>query len=629
MGKLLWVTAPLVAGALYALARAARGKGLSARSLNVGSSLLLLAYVLVTAGLGIFWVANQQLPVFDLHYLFGYGTVLLVAVHLWFNLPTALRHLRRRQPPAGPASAPLRIGSWVAGGAALLGAFALGTRHGRTEVSVSWPQPSSSAVDRGPLDVVARYHELSSHSPSGVMGRAPSVEWGQPPPTKSYPDAPRVALPPPDASASSRSTSVAIAGLPVARSAVALDRRALGSILFHANGVTERRGGLLLRAAPSSGALFAGELYLAVREAEGLEPGLYHYEPVAHALERIAADGEALLALAGAPVRGPAAVVALTAVFRRTGHKYRDRAYRYITADAGHLLENLRLAAAEAGTAAWPMPAFDDGEVARALAVDATEEGALALVPLVPCLAAEACSGPAARTATGFRFAPAPEQAPSLGMTGLVHQATSLRAAATVPPETLPAAAATVALPPAELAAGALLATIAARRSVRDFASDPIGAAELGSLLRNATAPPLALSRAVRASVVAVRVDGVPAGAYRYLPAAHRLVRTRDGDLAKDARAAALAQDVIGDAAAVMVLTLDRAALADEGARGYRHGFLEAGMVGERWLLDAAARGLGACPVGAFYDEEAAALVGVDPAREWVVHFAAVGRRAR
>jgi hypothetical protein len=43
-----------------------------------------------------------------------------------------------------------------------------------------------------------------------------------------------------------------------------------------------------------------------------------------------------------------------------------------------------------------------------------------------------------------------------------------------------------------------------------EFASDPIGAAELGSLLRQATAPPLALARAVRASVLAVRVDCVP-----------------------------------------------------------------------------------------------------------------------
>ena len=60
-------------------------------------------------------------------------------------------------------------------------------------------------------------------------------------------------------------------------------------------------------------------------------------------------------------------------------------------------------------------------------------------------------------------------------------------------------------------------------------------------------------------------------------------------------------------------------------ARAWRHGFIEAGMVGERLYLAGAALGLGVCGVGAFYDDEASALVGVDPTREWVVHFAAVG----
>ena len=40
--------------------------------------LLLLFYFAATAGLGIFWVARQELPVFDWHYLFGYVTLVLV-----------------------------------------------------------------------------------------------------------------------------------------------------------------------------------------------------------------------------------------------------------------------------------------------------------------------------------------------------------------------------------------------------------------------------------------------------------------------------------------------------------------------------------------------------------------------
>ena len=78
MPKLLWVALPLLLAAGLIATQALRRRPLSRHAVNVWSSVLLLAYVLTTAGLGIFWVANQQLPVFDWHYLFGYGTVLLV-----------------------------------------------------------------------------------------------------------------------------------------------------------------------------------------------------------------------------------------------------------------------------------------------------------------------------------------------------------------------------------------------------------------------------------------------------------------------------------------------------------------------------------------------------------------------
>ena len=93
-------------------------------------------------------------------------------------------------------------------------------------------------------------------------------------------------------------------------------------------------------------------------------------------------------------------------------------------------------------------------------------------------------------------------------------------------------------------------------------------------------------------------------------------------------RTAAFDQDVIGGAAVVFVLAIKRATFAADAsgpARGYRHAFIEAGLVGERIYIEAGARGLGVCAVGAFYDTEAAALVAIDPDHEWVVHFAALG----
>ena len=72
----------------------------------------------------------------------------------------------------------------------------------------------------------------------------------------------------------------------------------------------------------------------------------------------------------------------VTSIFRRTGYKYRDRAYRYVSADAGHLLENLRVAGQAAGMQAQPAARFDEARLARAIGVDGVEEGVLAVMAL-------------------------------------------------------------------------------------------------------------------------------------------------------------------------------------------------------------------------------------------------------
>jgi hypothetical protein len=58
--------------------------------------------------------------------------------------------------------------------------------------------------------------------------------------------------------------------------------------MWHTAGVSLWRGGMAFRTAPSSGALFATELYLAVHQLRGVAPGLWHYDAQAHALEQLA-----------------------------------------------------------------------------------------------------------------------------------------------------------------------------------------------------------------------------------------------------------------------------------------------------------------------------------------------------
>jgi SagB-type dehydrogenase family enzyme len=633
MDKLLWVLLPIAAAAAAVGVMAWRGRLPSRPVLNVGFSLLLLVYLLITAGLGLFWVANQHLPVFDWHYVFGYALLLLVVVHLGFNLRQVLFHLRRRPvavaPPAKAGRRPVlgAFGLLSLGAAAGIG-YLIGLRHGRTELRVSADAGAPAAAAAA---VVETFHGFSAHSRSGVLRRASSADWGDPPPPFKTPPPGRT-LPLPEArrAASPRQTT-------------ALDAAALADLLWHAAGVSARSGGIAFRTSPSSGALFATELYVLALRVDGVPAGLWHFDVPGHALAPVAAgaiDGDAFGT--GPLPADTLALLVATAVFRRSGHKYRDRTYRYVLADLGHALENLRVVAGPHGAQPTLLPAFDEARMARALGIDEAQEGVLAAMLLQP---APAAALPALRPSAWSPPALAPDQPALLGLTDAIHRATSLRGAAPLPPAghhplrrtAQPVSAPLEPLPREPSRVTDPLALIARRRSLRRYANDPVPLADLAAMLAAMTAPGPLLSDALRIDFVARRVAGLAPGAWRYHPGPHALERRAghgesDGDgLRQRARAAGLDQDVVGDAAVVFVLAIDRAALAADplgAARGYRHAFIEAGLAGERIYLEAGARGLGVCAVGAFYDDEAAALVGNDSSREWIVHFAAMGRPA-
>ena len=77
--------------------------------------------------------------------------------------------------------------------------------------------------------------------------------------------------------------------------------------------------------------------------------------------------GQASLAKSGA-------VIFLTAIIERTRWKYRQRAYRYIYLDAGHIGGNICLACESLGLGTCPIGAFYDDELNSILGVDGTEE---------------------------------------------------------------------------------------------------------------------------------------------------------------------------------------------------------------------------------------------------------------
>lgn len=157
----------------------------------------------------------------------------------------------------------------------------------------------------------------------------------------------------------------------------------LTALLWATQGVTLASQHFLLRAAPSAGALYPVETYLAVHLVIGVESGIWHLHVPDFALELVVpGDCRRALVTAGLSqnfLGTGAAVFIWTGVLNRAMWKYRERAIRYLFLDAGHICQNLMLAATALGLGCCPVGAFFDGEVEQLLQVDGQEEVALYL----------------------------------------------------------------------------------------------------------------------------------------------------------------------------------------------------------------------------------------------------------
>jgi SagB-type dehydrogenase family enzyme len=151
----------------------------------------------------------------------------------------------------------------------------------------------------------------------------------------------------------------------------------LSQLLWAAQGITDPAG---YRTAPSAGALYPLELTVAVARVEDLDPGIYRYLPLDHALNRLATGNvtNALFraALSQSAVRDAAAVIVISAVPARTTGKYGQRGMRYVYMEAGHAGQNIYLQAESLNIGTVSIGAFDDGEVGRIMNL---EEGEIPL----------------------------------------------------------------------------------------------------------------------------------------------------------------------------------------------------------------------------------------------------------
>jgi SagB-type dehydrogenase family enzyme len=152
----------------------------------------------------------------------------------------------------------------------------------------------------------------------------------------------------------------------------------LSQLLWASQGITRHVQGFGLRTAPSAGALYPIETYLAVHNVSEVESGIYHYAVETHELEQLKKDDVRIPTARAAldqEIAYTANVVFIwTAIFERSKWKYRQRAYRYIYLDAGHIAQNVALSAVALGLGSCQVAALYDKEANSLLGIDGETE---------------------------------------------------------------------------------------------------------------------------------------------------------------------------------------------------------------------------------------------------------------
>lgn len=157
----------------------------------------------------------------------------------------------------------------------------------------------------------------------------------------------------------------------------------LSYLLWASTGIQRIEEGHAFRTVPSAGALYPIETYVVVNNVRKLQAGVYHYSVRNHQLEQIKL-GEFQQAIAAAALgqemcASAAAVFVWSAVFERCKWKYGQRAYRYMYLDAGHIAENLALAAVSLNLGSCEIGALYDDHVNAIVGIDGTEESVLCM----------------------------------------------------------------------------------------------------------------------------------------------------------------------------------------------------------------------------------------------------------
>lgn len=540
--------------------------------------------------------------------------------------------------------------------------------------------PEPPAIGDATWQVARAYHEASKHHVHRFARSPGRLDWAiQPEPFRQFAGAEWLKLP---LASADRTPAYDRLFVPAGVSPREVTQASVGELFQYSLGITARRelrgSRWALRANPSAGNLHPTEGYLVCGPVEGVAaaPGVYHYAPDRHGLERrtsFSAETWQRL-MAGFPEGS--FLVGLSSIHWRMAWKYGDRAYRYCELDLGHALACVRFAAAALGWRAWVLEGIGDARIGRLLGLDRVtdyvaeeRETAGPLIVVVP-----AHGGSAARPPHTLP-ADAVEQIASGQWLGKAHRLSSRQvawqwvdqvSAACVKPETGPSGFLRAEQRPAWATPAASRQTPSAARIIRQRRSPmeldgrtgiPRATfyAMLGRLVAGAEAVPwdaMTWGACVSVGLFVHRVEQLPAGLYMLArrsedveilkgamepgfawtrpdgcPEGLELYLLAAGDRRREATAANCQQEIAGQGAFSLAMLADWAkAAAPGGAWGYRRMFWEAGIMGQLLYLEAEAAGLRGKGIGCYFDELTHQVFRLRDGRFQSVYHFTVGR---
>ncbi len=467
------------------------------------------------------------------------------------------------------------------------------------------------------------YHEATKHSELSVRTSAHYLDWdSRPSPFKLYKNLPRIPLPRDFPHPRTMSLTTLKQSRPNV-STRSVDLAVLTEILFFSGGLTRRmktQTGLhYMRAASATGALYPIELYVICDGIPGLNPGVYHFNPLEFALTKLR-DGDygAELAAAGMASFTSPVTVALTSFAWRNAWKYAERSYRHWFWDSGVIAANLLATSSSEDLVTEIDIGFVDPKVDRLLGLPMRREATVALAQIGVGLDERTEHKRNEISKLDLEVEPASRDEAEYPVIWETNEASELHDLKEVEAWRKSLIRRDSKERPTRLgfplqllkehSAPTLEDVILRRGSTRRFAQQPIPFENLSTII-DASASEIPLDflpnggTLIDFYLIANQVQGLPSGSYFFDREANSLGKLREGRFRDMSGYLCLEQPLFSDASVVFFLMTDlQSVLNSLGNRGYRAAQFEAGVMAGKIYLSSYSLGIGASG-STFYDD--------------------------